>query len=188
MKMFRGVLVFRAIAAAHVAAAQAEPQMDPSVSHFEAFLAAITAGLHFVDLIQVRALLGHRDRLLAIGAQQRLRHNDSTRFGLRLGHRRELCAQKFQEDSRTRPPVGLLLANAKKKHEQVKNLCVFEPWHAGMLGALLFEIIEKFREGGIHRERRAACRRFFVVETTSERAIGFRESLKTRQRVGIGGA
>ena len=56
VKMLGGMLVFRGIAAAHVAALQAKTQVHPSVSHFQAFLAALRAGSHFSNLIQVLAI------------------------------------------------------------------------------------------------------------------------------------
>ncbi len=41
MDGFGGVVILGGIAAFHVPADQAEPQIDPSVAHFEAFLAAL---------------------------------------------------------------------------------------------------------------------------------------------------
>ena len=49
VKMFCGVLVFRTIAAADVAAGEAEPQVDPVVADFEAILAAVGAGRDLSD-------------------------------------------------------------------------------------------------------------------------------------------
>ena len=53
MKVLRGMLVLRRIAAANVAAGAAEPQMDPGVSHFEALFAAVGFRLHVEDLLKV---------------------------------------------------------------------------------------------------------------------------------------
>jgi hypothetical protein len=44
VKMFCGVLVFRTIAAADVAAGEAQAQVDPVVAHFQALFAAVGAG------------------------------------------------------------------------------------------------------------------------------------------------
>jgi hypothetical protein len=41
VKVFRGVLVFRAVAAAHVAAFQAQSQMHPGVAHFQTLFASL---------------------------------------------------------------------------------------------------------------------------------------------------
>jgi hypothetical protein len=54
------VLVLGRIAAADVAAGQAESQMDPLVADSETVLAAVGAGNHFADLDEVRAGLSHR--------------------------------------------------------------------------------------------------------------------------------
>ena len=54
MKMLGGMLVLGGIAAPDVAADQAHPKMDPLVSHFQAFLAAVCAWLHFLDFFDVR--------------------------------------------------------------------------------------------------------------------------------------
>jgi hypothetical protein len=63
VKMFRGVTVRRRITAAHMAACQAKPQMDPSGTHFQTFFAAIRAGNDVVlNLIEVRAGFGAHDR------------------------------------------------------------------------------------------------------------------------------
>jgi hypothetical protein len=45
-----GVLVLGTVAAAHVAARQAQPQVDPGVAHFQAFFAAGGFRLHIPDL------------------------------------------------------------------------------------------------------------------------------------------
>jgi hypothetical protein len=41
VKVFRGVLVFRTVATAHVATLQAQPQMHPGVAHFQTLFAAL---------------------------------------------------------------------------------------------------------------------------------------------------
>src|SRR5215471_8504103 len=43
------------IAAAHVAAGQAEAKVDPAIAHAQALFAAVGVGLYVVNLIQVRA-------------------------------------------------------------------------------------------------------------------------------------
>lgn len=55
MKMFGGVLVLRAVAAADVAADQAKSQMDPRIADLQAILAAVRAGLHFANFVHVLA-------------------------------------------------------------------------------------------------------------------------------------
>jgi hypothetical protein len=55
MEMLGGVLVFRGIAAAHVAAGQAQAQVYPGVAHLQAFLAAARVRLDVVNLIGMRA-------------------------------------------------------------------------------------------------------------------------------------
>lgn len=49
VKMFCGVFVFRTIAAADVAAGEAQAQVDPVVADFQAILAAVGAGGDVVD-------------------------------------------------------------------------------------------------------------------------------------------
>jgi hypothetical protein len=51
-----GVLVFRGIAAAHLAAYQALPQVNPSVSQFMALAAYSLGRFHVFNLIHVLAL------------------------------------------------------------------------------------------------------------------------------------
>jgi len=53
MEVFGGVFVLGRIAAAHVAANQAFPQMDPGIAHLQAFLAALAAGFDLPDFSQV---------------------------------------------------------------------------------------------------------------------------------------
>jgi hypothetical protein len=55
VKMFRGVLVFGRVAAAHVAAGQAHPQVHPGVSDPQAILAAAGTWLDIVNLLHVFA-------------------------------------------------------------------------------------------------------------------------------------
>jgi hypothetical protein len=57
--MFRGVLVLRTVATAHVTARQAEPQMNPTIALFKAFFAAGCSRLHIPDLIDVLARAFH---------------------------------------------------------------------------------------------------------------------------------
>jgi hypothetical protein len=55
VEVFGGVLVLGRIAATDMAADQAQAQVDPGISHLEAFLATFAAGRDFVDLLYVRA-------------------------------------------------------------------------------------------------------------------------------------
>jgi hypothetical protein len=59
MKMLRGVLVLRTVAAADVAALQAHAQVYPGIVGLEAFFATVGARLHVADLVQVRAFCRH---------------------------------------------------------------------------------------------------------------------------------
>ena len=51
VEVLGGVLVFRAITAAYVAATEAQSQVNPRISRFQAFLAALSAGLNLVDFV-----------------------------------------------------------------------------------------------------------------------------------------
>jgi hypothetical protein len=55
VKMLGGMFVLRGIAAAHVSAFQAKPQVHPGVAHLQTFFAAIPAGSDFADLLDVLA-------------------------------------------------------------------------------------------------------------------------------------
>jgi len=59
MKMFCGVFVFRGVAAADVAAAQAQAQVHPTVAHLQALFAALGLWFNAFDLIEVRTVIGH---------------------------------------------------------------------------------------------------------------------------------
>src|ERR1700687_3089977 len=54
------VLVFRVVAAAHVAAAHAEPQVDPRVAHVETFFAAV--GRTWLDFANLQDVSAQRSR------------------------------------------------------------------------------------------------------------------------------
>ena len=56
VKMFGGVLVLGRVAAADVAAGEAHPQMDPSVSDLQTIFTAARAGFDVADFLQVFAL------------------------------------------------------------------------------------------------------------------------------------
>jgi hypothetical protein len=60
MKVLGRVLVLGRIAAAHMAAFQAQAEMNPGVAHLQAFLAAFAAGGDVANLIEVSAGLCHR--------------------------------------------------------------------------------------------------------------------------------
>jgi hypothetical protein len=62
MEVFRGVLVFGAIATANVSADQTEAQVHPGITHLQALFAAVTAGMYFVNLFQMRTAVGHVGR------------------------------------------------------------------------------------------------------------------------------
>jgi len=53
MEMLGGVPVLRGIAASHVPASQAKPQVDPFVAHFHAFFANMLVSGFKLDLVQV---------------------------------------------------------------------------------------------------------------------------------------
>ncbi len=59
LKMLCGVFVFRRVAAADVATAQAQPQMHPTVAHLQAFFAALGLWFNGFNLIEVRTVIGH---------------------------------------------------------------------------------------------------------------------------------
>ncbi len=54
MEMLCCMLVLRFVAAADVAADQANPQVDPFVADFEALLTTLRAGRHTLDQFDVR--------------------------------------------------------------------------------------------------------------------------------------
>jgi hypothetical protein len=54
MEMLGGVLVFGGVAAADVAAFQAEAQVDPSVAHLEAFLATVRMRFYGANQTEMR--------------------------------------------------------------------------------------------------------------------------------------
>jgi hypothetical protein len=58
-KMLGGMFVFGGVAAAYVTAGQAQAQVDPLVSHLQAFFAALGFGLYVADLIGMRANICH---------------------------------------------------------------------------------------------------------------------------------
>jgi hypothetical protein len=55
VKMLGGVLVLRGIAAAHVTALEAKPQVDPGIAHFQTFFATFSTGSDFAYLLDVLA-------------------------------------------------------------------------------------------------------------------------------------
>jgi hypothetical protein len=60
MEMFGGMLVLRRIAATHIPADHAHPEMNPSVPKFDALCTNVNVGRPELDLIQVFAFLSHR--------------------------------------------------------------------------------------------------------------------------------
>jgi hypothetical protein len=59
VKMLCGVLVFGGVATANMPAAQTKTQVNPTVTHLEAFFAALGFGLHAMNLIEVRTSFSH---------------------------------------------------------------------------------------------------------------------------------
>jgi hypothetical protein len=60
MKMFGGVFVLGGIATTHISALQAQSQVHPSVSEFEALFTNVCLGLSDLDLIEMSARFRHR--------------------------------------------------------------------------------------------------------------------------------
>ncbi len=99
------VLVLRRIAAAHLAAYHALPQVNPSVSQFDA-LAAHSRGLfHMLNLIQVRALFHMFPLKLGQGAvdlvdgNRPFAHSRSHAFHIpraNVAHRKHARKARFQ--------------------------------------------------------------------------------------------
>jgi hypothetical protein len=54
--------IFRTVAASHVAAYEAHPQMDPRIAKLQAFFATLGAGLDLTDFFDVRADSSHGRR------------------------------------------------------------------------------------------------------------------------------
>ena len=83
MKVFGCMLVLGGVAAAHVSAGEAKPEMNPAVSHLQAFLTAIAVRLVVLCGIQMIACVGHglyREamiRLAPIGRSVRRRQSRS---------------------------------------------------------------------------------------------------------------
>jgi hypothetical protein len=59
VEVLGGVAVVACIATAHVPAAEALPEVDPSVAGSQAFLAPLGADLHVPDLVEMSALSLH---------------------------------------------------------------------------------------------------------------------------------
>jgi hypothetical protein len=57
VKMLGGVLIGRRVAAAYVAAVQAEAQVNPATADFEAFLTAVRLGLYVFNRVEMRTFL-----------------------------------------------------------------------------------------------------------------------------------
>ena len=55
VKVLGGVFVFGRIAAAYVAALEAQTEMNPRVTHFQTFLAPRSARMNFVNCIEMCA-------------------------------------------------------------------------------------------------------------------------------------
>ena len=59
MKVFSRVLVLGRVAAAHVSAFQAQPQMDPPIAQLDAFRANVNIGVSNLDLIEMSTSFRH---------------------------------------------------------------------------------------------------------------------------------
>jgi hypothetical protein len=59
VEMLGGVLIFRGVAAADVAAGEAEAKVDPGIAHFETFFTALRFGFYFFDLVEMRTNVRH---------------------------------------------------------------------------------------------------------------------------------
>jgi hypothetical protein len=70
MKVLGRVLVFRRIAASHLPAYHALPQVNPFVSQFYAFPAHACGPFHVLNLIQVCALF-HRDSSIFVQSKRK---------------------------------------------------------------------------------------------------------------------
>jgi len=81
------MLVFRRVAAAYVAAGEAQAQVHPSIAHLHAFFADTLAGCLDFDLIEVRASVMHIDV-----SQKALRSGQVTSVILRKAKLREKWA------------------------------------------------------------------------------------------------
>ena len=64
VEVLGGVLVFRAVTAAYVAATEAQSQVNPRISRFQAFLTALSAGLDFVYFFYMGARGRHTSLFL----------------------------------------------------------------------------------------------------------------------------
>jgi hypothetical protein len=60
MEMFRSVRVLRGIAAAHIAADHAHPQMHPGIAHLHALFTGMLFCAFNLDLVQMTAFLRHK--------------------------------------------------------------------------------------------------------------------------------
>ena len=59
MEVPGGVFILGRIAAANLAAGQAQPQMNPGVAHLQALLASVFAGVFDFDLVEMFAGSSH---------------------------------------------------------------------------------------------------------------------------------
>ena len=70
VEVLGGVLVFRAVTAAYVAATEAQSQVNPRISRFQAFLTALSAGLNLVNLFYMGAGGRHMSPFLRVNDGQ----------------------------------------------------------------------------------------------------------------------
>jgi hypothetical protein len=61
VKVLGRMLILARVAATHVAAHEALPEVHPGIADSQAILATLSRGLHVVDLVEVRAVRCHAD-------------------------------------------------------------------------------------------------------------------------------
>src|SRR5277367_3790922 len=59
VRMLGGVFVLRSVATSHVATGKAQPQVHPALAQLKTLFTAFRVWLDLVDLIEVRANIGH---------------------------------------------------------------------------------------------------------------------------------
>jgi len=69
VKVLSRMFVLGRIATTHVAAGQAQPQMNPGVAGFHTIFADVCVRFLNLDLIQVRAFLRHRSSPFTIASE-----------------------------------------------------------------------------------------------------------------------
>jgi hypothetical protein len=75
VKMLSGMLVLGGVATTHVAAFETQSQVNPSVAHLEAFLAAFTSGGDLLDVFLMSTGFGHKSPQNLIETETALPHS-----------------------------------------------------------------------------------------------------------------